>query len=532
MGHKNVTYELGLAQIFCAERDCVPQAGSPQRVITMRTARLEVRGVQKRFGATQALRNVSFELAPGEVHALIGENGAGKSTLMKILSGAYRPDAGEILLNGEPYAPKDPLQARRRGVEMIYQELNLAPHLSVEENIMLGVEPGRLGWLNKRERRRIAEQALRELHEGGIPLDAPIYSRPIAEQQMTEIARSLLGSPQIIILDEPTSSLTQVDTENLFAAINRLRGRGVSIIYISHFLEECQKLADRYTVLRDGESVGSGAMAEGVLPEIIHLMVGRELDEIYPESSRALGEPVLEVSGLSGKKRPVDVSFKLRRGEILGLAGLVGAGRTETLRTIFGLDHLEAGTMQLRSAAVGPFSPTRALKSGLGLLSENRKEEGLMLNLSVAENLTLPRLKPFSRAGVLDTRAQADGTREWISQLRVKAREPGQPIGELSGGNQQKIAIGRLLHSQSEILLLDEPTRGIDVASKAQVYQLMHDLAADGKSIVFVSSYLPELLGVCDTIGVMCRGRLVAVKPKQEWTEHSIISAAIGQGST
>ena len=495
----------------------------------MEHPRLQVRSVQKRFGATQALRNVSFELAHGEVHALIGENGAGKSTLMKILSGAYTPDAGEILLDGEAYAPRDPLHARRSGIEMIYQELNLAPHLTVEENIMLGVEPSRFGVLNKRERRRIAEGALRELHQGEIPLDAPIYSRPIADQQMTEIARALLGAPKVIILDEPTSSLTQVDTENLFAAINRLRARGVSIIYISHFLEECQRLADRYTVLRDGETVGSGVMKADVLPEIIHLMVGRELDEIYPEKSHEPGPPILEVTGLAGQKRPVDVSFTLRKGEILGLAGLIGAGRTETLRAIFGLDQIKEGSVQLGSSRFRRVSPARALKRGFGFLSENRKEEGLMLNLTVAENLTLPRMKPFRHAGLLDTRAQAGVTREWMSKLRVRARDATQPVGELSGGNQQKIAIGRLLHSQSEILLLDEPTRGIDVASKAQVYELMHELAAQGKGLVFVSSYLPELLGVCDSIAVMCRGRLVGVKPASEWTEHSIIAAAIGQ---
>jgi ribose transport system ATP-binding protein len=492
------------------------------------TPRLRVDRIKKSFGGTHALRSVSLEIAPGEVHALIGENGAGKSTLMKILSGAYTPDSGQIFLNGAVYAPRDPLHARRKGVEMIYQELNLAPHLSVEENILLGVEPSRFGWVDRKARRAMAQRVLSELNHGDLPLDAPIHTCSMAQQQMVEIARALLGSPQLLIMDEPTSSLTQVDTENLFRAIERLKARGVSIIYISHFLEECKRIADRYTVLRDGETVGSGQIRDAELSEIIHLMVGRELAEIYPEMPHEIGDPVLEIKHLAGKSRPQDATFTLRRGEILGLAGLVGAGRTETLRALFGLDRAKRGAVILRGRQVY-CSPARAISNGIGLLSENRKEEGLMLNLDLSENLTLPRLNPFSRAGLLDKAAQRRTTESWIERLRVRARGPLQVIGELSGGNQQKIAIGRLLHSQSEILLLDEPTRGIDVASKAQVYELIGELAAAGKSIIFVSSYLPELLGVCDTIAVMCRGRVVDIRPTSEWTEHSIITAAIGQ---
>jgi ribose transport system ATP-binding protein len=307
-----------------------------------------------------------------------------------------------------------------------------------------------------------------------------------------------------------------------------LKARGVSIIYISHFLEECKRIADRYTVLRDGETVGSGAMRQAELGEIIHLMVGRELEDIYPEIPHQIGEPILELKKLAGKRRPTDASISLRRGEILGIAGLIGAGRTETLRALFGLDPVRSGEIKLRGRRLHP-SPPRSLKNGIGLLSENRKEEGLMLNLSLSENLTLPRLKPFSRLGILDRATQRRSSEKWIERLGVRSRDAMQPIVELSGGNQQKIAIGRLLHSEAQILLLDEPTRGIDVASKAQVYELIGELAAAGKSIIFVSSYLPELLGVCDTIAVMCRGRIVDVRPKTGWTEHSIITAAIGQ---
>jgi ribose transport system ATP-binding protein len=320
-----------------------------------------------------------------------------------------------------------------------------------------------------------------------------------------------------------------VDTENLFRIIHRLRIRGVSVIYISHFLEECQRIADRYTVLRDGEAVGTGAMAEAQLPEIIRLMIGREIADIYPRVPHKIGRPVLEVQGLAGKKKPQSASLVLHEGEILGIAGLIGTGRTEMLRAVFGLDPVVSGTIRVEQRPSTHASPSFRLAQGIGLLSENRKEEGLLLNRSIADNLTLSHLRPFSTLGILRASAQREGCRNWIERLGVRARDPGQPIAELSGGNQQKVALGRLLHQQARILLLDEPTRGIDVASKSQIYHLISELAQAGKAVVFVSSYLPELLGVCDTIGVMCRGVLTEVRPASEWTEHSIIAAAIGQ---
>ena len=493
------------------------------------TPRLKMSGVQKSFGATRALQNVRLEVAPGEVHALIGENGAGKSTLMKVLSGACPPDAGRIELDGQPFAPANPAHARRGGIAMIYQELNLAPHLSVEENILLGEEPARYGWLNRPRRRELARAALAELRHDNIPLEAPVGTRPIAEQQIVEIARALVGQPKVLIMDEPTSSLTQVDTENLFAVIERLRQRGVSIVYISHFLEECQRLCQRYTVLRDGETVGTGAMAGADLSEIIQWMVGREMKEIYPRVPHALGEPVLELREFAGITKPRSVSFTLRAGEVLGLAGLIGAGRTETVRACFGLDEVRGGSVLVRQRESTRRTPAARLAQGIGLLSENRKEEGLMLNRSLADNLTLTHLRPFSTLGFIRGRRQREATRAWMERLGVRAQGPEQVMGELSGGNQQKIAIGRLLHHDARIFLLDEPTRGIDVGSKAEIYRLMGALAAEGRAVLFISSYLPELLGVCDTIGVMCRGVLSAVRPVGEWTEHGIIRAAIGQ---
>ncbi len=493
------------------------------------TPRLVMRQVEKSFGATRALCGVSLEVGPGEVLALIGENGAGKSTLMKVLSGAYLPDAGVIELDGCPFVPGDPLHAREGGIEMIYQELTLAPHLSIEENIVLGGEPSRWGWLDRRKRREMARAALAELDHVELPLDAVAGTRPIAEQQIVEIARALVRQPRVLILDEPTSSLTKRDAESLFRVIRRLRDRGVTLIYISHFLEECQALCDRYTVLRDGESVGSGRMAEANLGGIIRMMVGREVKDIYPRMPHALGEPVLQLRAIAGRGKPSSVSFELRTGEILGIAGLVGAGRTETLRSVFGLDETRHGSVVVFGVDSTGLEPTRRLAQGVGLLSEDRKAEGLLLGRSLADNLTLTRLAPVSQMGLVSRRLQHETTSDWMKKLDVRAQGPGQPIGELSGGNQQKIAIGRLLHHEARILLLDEPTRGIDVGSKAQIYRLIGELAVLGKSIVFVSSYLPELLGICDTVGVMCRGTLADVRPVERWTEHEIMAVAIGQ---
>jgi ribose transport system ATP-binding protein len=483
--------------------------------------RLTLDGVKKSFGATAALRGVSLGVCEGEVHALIGENGAGKSTLMKILSGAHEADAGRITLDGAPFAPRNPHEARRAGVAMIYQELNLAPDLSVAENIVLGAEPSRLGWLRRGAMRDTARRALAELGHGDLPPDAPVRSLSIAEQQLVEIARALAGEPRVMIFDEPTSSLTQADAERLFAVIGRLKARGVSVIYISHFLEECRRVCDRFTVLRDGESVGTGALAEMPMAEIIRLMVGREVSELYPRIAHTMGEVVLRVDATSSP-RGLDV----RAGEIFGLFGLVGSGRTELLRRIFGLDAMAAERIAIFGREESSASPPRRLAQGVGLLSENRKEEGLMLRRSLTENLTATR--PISRGGWILRGRERSATREWIAKLSVRARDPGQAVGELSGGNQQKIALGRLLHHDAKILLLDEPTRGIDVGSKAQIYRLVGELAAQGKAVLFVSSYIPELLGVCDNVGVMCRGKLAAVRPAAEWTEHTLMEAAIG----
>jgi len=483
---------------------------------------LQLSGIRKRFGATVALDGVSLDVAPGEVHALVGENGAGKSTLMKILSGALPPDAGTMRLAGATYAPVNPLQARRAGVVMVNQELAIAPHLSVAENIVLGAEPGNTVFVSHFESRRIAGEALAQLGRPDIPLEVPAGLLSVAEQQLIEIARALALGCRVLVLDEPTSSLTQADTEKLFALVRRLRAQGQSVIYISHFLEEVQALSDRYTVLRDGQSVATGRTADTTIDRIAQLMVGRKVEELYTHTSRRPGDVVLEVHELAGPLKPASASLQLRRGEVLGLAGLVGAGRSELLRTIFALDKVRSGSVRVGVHA-GPASPLLRWRQGLGLLSEDRKSEGLALNLSVEHNLTLPRLEPLIHPAALAAEA-----RTWIEKLGVRCAGPDQPVGNLSGGNQQKIALGRLLRNGADVLLLDEPTRGVDIGAKQNIYRLIDELAASGKAVLMVSSYLPELLGTCDRIAVMCRGILGPARPVAECTEHQIMLAATG----
>ncbi len=496
--------------------------------------RLVASGVSKRFGSTQALRGVDLELRPGEVHALVGENGAGKSTLMKVLSGALRPDSGRMLLNGRPYAPSGPGEARRLGVAMIYQELTLAPHLSVEANVLLGQEPSRFGFLLRQEGRRRVREALALLEHPEIQPDSPVGTLTPAAQQLVEIARALLMDVRVLVLDEPTSSLTQQDAQRLFALVRRLRERGVSIVYVSHFLEEVQQIADRFTVLRDGQNVGGGPVRDFSIETIIELMVGRRLDEQFPHVPHSIGPPILEITGLelerAGLRSQGGISLTLHQGEILGLAGIVGAGRTELLRAVFGLDPVRRGRIRVETVAgqrAGSVSDGQPrIKQGLGMLSEDRKAEGLALIQSIADNLTYSRLRPYSRRGLLDLQRRKQAVQEWLRRLQVRCTGVEQPVGQLSGGNQQKVALGRLLHQQADVLLLDEPTRGIDVGSKAEIYRLMGEAAAQGKGILFVSSYLPELLGTCDTLAVMARGRLSPVRPLGQWTPEQIMAWA------
>jgi ribose transport system ATP-binding protein len=487
---------------------------------------LRMEGISKRFGATRALDGVSLAVRAGEVLALIGENGAGKSTLMKILSGAHAPDAGAIQLDGRPFAPKGPHDARTSGVAMIYQELTLAPDLSVEDNVMLGQERHTAGWLRGEKQRQRVREALALLGHPDLRPATPVYALSVGAKQLVEIARALVADARVLVFDEPTSSLTAQDTERLFDVIRKLKASGRAIVYISHFLEEIRRVCDRFTVLRDGRVAGSGRLAETSESAIVNMMVGRDVKDLFPKVPHEPGEVVLSLAGLCGEGVPSDVSLELRRGEILGIAGLVGSGRTELVRAIFGLDPVRRGQVTVAGAAVAP-RPKRMIRRGLGFVSEDRKGEGLAQIRSIADNVTYSRLAPYSLLGWLNLPKRTAAVRGWMRRLNVKATGPDQAVRALSGGNQQKVAIARVLHQEADVLVLDEPTRGIDVGTKAEIYRLIGEAAAAGKAVLFVSSYLPELMAICDRIGVMSRGRLREVRPVGQWTEEAVMACAI-----
>lgn len=495
--------------------------------------RLEMRDIRKIFAVTPALDNVNLKVFSGETHALIGENGAGKSTLMKILSGAESPDQGTILLDGVPFSPTNPMQARRAGIAMIYQELSLAPHLSIEANIMLGIEPLRFGMLDHKTIRAKTTDILQKLNRLDLPPQAIVGHLPPAAQQLVEIARSLATGCRVLILDEPTSSLGREDIERLFSLINDLKRTGIAIIYISHFLEEIRRVADNFTVLRDGHNAGSGAIANTPIDGIIRLMIGENISRFYPRSQRKSLEPILQLNDLSGFGKPTSAGLKLYRGEVLGIAGLVGSGRTELMRVIFGLDKIRSGKIKV-GVYEGFAAPDKRWQQGVGMLSEDRKNEGLSTKMSVADNLTLSRLTRLGPAGAIMPGRQSAAAKVWIDKLQIRCNTPQEPVANLSGGNQQKIALARLLYHDVDILLLDEPTRGIDVASKAQIYRLIDELAVGSpgnsrpKAILIISSYLPELLGICDRIAVMRRGVLGAARRVTELDEHRLMLEATG----
>ena len=411
---------------------------------------------------------------------------------------------------------------------MIYQELTIAPHLSVEANVMLGHERTRAGLLRPSEHRRIVADALAALGHTDIRPEVRAGSLSVGVQQLVEVARAIVSDARVIVFDEPTSSLSGRDSDRLFEVIGRLRDRGLAIVYISHFLEEVRRIAGRYTVLRDGRSVASGLLTGTSQATIIGQMIGRELTELFPRIARTTGETVLELAGLSGRDLPRGVDLALRRGEVLGIAGLVGAGRTELLRAVFGLDAVRSGKVRVRGVCKSPGSPARRIAEGVGMLSEDRKGEGLALTRSIGDNMTYPSLGRLARWGWLDRRRQRAEASRWMAALRVKAAGPSEAVGTLSGGNQQKVALARLLHQDADVLLLDEPTRGVDVGSKAEIYRLIGEQAAAGKAVLMVSSYLPELMGLCDRIAVMSRGVLGEARPVREWTEHAIMERATG----
>ena len=493
----------------------------------MSAARLQARGITKAFSGTRALDDVELEVRPGTIHAVLGENGAGKSTLMQILAGALRPDSGTLLLDGVAYAPRDPAAARRAGVAIVYQELSVCPDLTVAENVLLGVEPRRFGLVDRARRDERARVALGKIAREGLPLERAVRELSSAERQLVEIARALAHeNPKLLILDEPTSSLGSDDTERLFAALAALKATGLSIVYISHFLEEVRRIADDYSVLRDGKSVARGALSTSTNDELLHAMAGRGV-EIGERRQRSAGDVLLSLEGLGGERLPKSASLELRRGEVVGLSGLVGSGRTELVRAVFGLDPVRRGTVRVR-AQVGPRSPVERWGDGVGMLSEDRKGEGLALPLSISHNTTLTALSRLRRRGLVSLSEERRVSARLIERLRVRCRDADQPVSELSGGNQQKVAVMRLLFHDADVLLLDEPTRGIDVRSRAEIHALIDELSSAGKAVLVVSSYLPELLSLCDRIAVMHRGVLGEFRPSADWTEHALLREAAG----
>jgi ribose transport system ATP-binding protein len=489
---------------------------------------LRLHGLHKRFGPTVALDGVSFTLDAGQVHALIGENGAGKSTLMNVLAGLLVPDSGRMEIAGAPYAPTSPHDASRAGVALIHQELSLCPHLTVAENILLGREPSRWGLFQRTEAERLALDVLRSFTHPDLRPNRLVGELPLAAQQVVEICRAIAARARIVLMDEPTSSLQRDDVQHLFALIRRLKREGLGVIYISHFLEEVREIADVFTVLRDGRSVASGAIAEVSNAGLVAHMVGRSVDQLFPERRGArTGDVVLDVKDLIAPPVVKQASFVLRRGEVLGIAGLMGSGRTELVRALFGLAPVASGAVRIAGAsALGSDSPSRRIEQRVGYLSEDRKGEGLALPMSVADNITLTGFSSCALRGWLRTATQRAQTRRWIGELAIKVQDPDQPVATLSGGNQQKVALGRLLHQDADVLLLDEPTRGVDIGSKAQIYEVIAASAAKGKAVLMISSYLPELFGMCDRLAVMSRGRLSPVRPIAEWTPELVLHAA------
>ena len=493
---------------------------------------LSVDRLSKRFGPTVALDGVSFSLEASQVHSLIGENGAGKSTLMNVLAGALQPDSGRMEIGGSSYAPSSPHDASRAGIALIHQELSLCPHLTVAENILLGREPSRWGFFQRTDAERLALDVLQSFSHPDLRPNRLVGELPLAAQQVVEICRAIASRARILLMDEPTSSLQREDVQHLFALIRRLKREGLGVIYISHFLEEVREIADVFTVLRDGRSVASGAIAEISNAQLVAHMVGRSVDQLFPDRQDAgTGDVVLDVRDLAAPPVVRQASFTLKRGQVFGIAGLMGSGRTELVRALFGLAPVARGEVRIAGTpALLNDRPSHRIGQGVGYLSEDRKGEGLALPMSVADNVTLTGFESCAPRGWLRTSVQRAQTKRWIGELAIKVHDPDQAVATLSGGNQQKVALGRLLHQDADVLLLDEPTRGVDIGSKAQIYEVIAATAARGKGVLMISSYLPELFGMCDRLAVMSRGRLSPARPIQEWTPELVLHAATDAG--
>lgn len=492
---------------------------------------LQARRISKSFSGTVALDNVDFELKEGEVHALVGENGAGKSTLIKILSGIHKADQGDIYLDGKQVEIPDPLSAKRLGIAAIYQEPAVFPELSIAENVFMGHQE-----CNRLTRRidwgKMYSQTQRLLDSLGVKLDpkAKLKQLSAAEQQLIEIVKALSLNSRILIMDEPTSSLTLKEIEKLFETIRRLKEQGTSIVFISHRLEEAFEIADRITVLRDGRYIGTRSISQDSvsIDQIIKMMVGRELTEMFPKKEAKIGSEILRVENLAQQGHLHDVSFELKRGEILGFSGLVGAGRTELAKVIFGLGTPDSGRIYVDGKEVRISNPWTALEYGIAYVPEDRQAEGLILPMNITHNITLPVMGRFSKMGWVDQDGETKNAKQYADILTIKARGLWEQVAKLSGGNQQKVVLAKWLATNPKVLILDEPTRGIDVGAKVSVHEFVSELAAQGVGIIMISSELPEILGMSDRVMVMFEGRIVAEFSREEVTQDKVLSAAVG----
>ncbi|MGV9422827.1 sugar ABC transporter ATP-binding protein [Streptomyces sp. NPDC003656] len=492
---------------------------------------LAAQGLSKSFGAVRALHDVTLELHAGRAHALAGENGAGKSTLIKTLAGVHRPDAGTLLLDGKPVVLHGPADARDAGVAVIYQEPTLFPDLSVAENIFMGRQPRRsLGRVDHRAVNAAAGELFTRL---GVDLDPerPARGLSIADQQLVEIAKALSFDARVLIMDEPTAALTGSEVARLFGVVRTLRAQGSAILFISHRLEEIFALCQDVTTLRDGRLVASEPVEGLTEDDLVRRMVGRDLDQLYPKQPTEIGEVALKVSRLTREGVFTDVSFEVRRGEIVGLAGLVGAGRSEVARAVFGVDRWDAGSVEVCGKPLTGGAPSAAMAAGLGLVPEDRRAQGLVMALSIERNIGLTGLSATTRAGLSSRRAERSRAVDWATRLRVKYARLADAVGTLSGGNQQKVVLAKWLATGPRVLIVDEPTRGIDIGTRAEVHRLLSGLAADGVAVLMISSDLPEILGMADRVLVMREGRLTAEIPRAAATEESVLAAATGRAA-
>lgn len=485
-------------------------------------------GIEKSFGTNSVLRGVDFDIKPGEVHALMGENGAGKSTLMNILTGLHKADAGEIVIDGGNKQFANPKEAEEYGISFIHQEMNTWPDMTVLENLFIGKEPtNKFGIIQTKKMKQQANEIFKDLGIQ-IDLDTEVKELSVGQQQMIEIAKSLMTNAQVIIMDEPTAALTEREIDTLFKLIHRLTAKNVAIVYISHRMEEIFKISDRITVMRDGVSIDTSQTKETTNDEVVRKMVGRDLEDYYPPKMAEIKESIFEVKGLTQKGKFENVSFEIKSGEIVGFSGLMGAGRTEMMRAIFGIDAYEQGEVYLEGEKLTIKTPHDAIKNGIGFLTENRKEEGLVLDYSLRDNISLPSIDGFKKFGLIDTRAEGDFARMLMERLKVKAISEFDPASSLSGGNQQKVVLAKWIGIGSKVLILDEPTRGVDVGAKREIYQLMNELADRGVAIIMVSSDLPEILGVSDRVIVVHEGKIAGELSRADATEEKIMKLATG----